>query len=108
MFCIVLTSCPPDRGDAIAAALVEARVAACVSQLRGAVSTYRWDGAVCHEAETLLLIKTPRDCLDACTAALRGVHPYEVPEIVVLHAADVASSYLAWAQAACAVPTLDS
>ncbi|MSP93459.1 MAG: divalent-cation tolerance protein CutA [Myxococcales bacterium] len=108
MLCVVLSSCPPDRADLIARALVQSRVAACVSQVRGAVSTYRWEGAVCQEPETLLLIKTPNERLAACTAALRELHPYRVPEIVVLKADDVAASYLAWARAECDVAEADA
>jgi periplasmic divalent cation tolerance protein len=58
-----------------------------------------------HDAETLLLIKTPAERVDACMAALRAVHPYSVPEMVVLAADRVAESYLSWAIAECADST---
>ena len=99
---VIVSSCPAHAADAIAQGLVQARVAACVIALPGARSTYRWQGQVAHEAETMLLIKVPRAQLEACMAALRALHPYEVPEIVALPAAAVDAAYLAWAQQACA------
>ncbi len=95
---VILTSCPAAAADGIATHLVEGQFAACVSALPGALSTYRWNGEVQRDQETLLLIKVPEPALDACIAALEAVHPYEVPEIVALPAARVNASYLAWAR----------
>ena len=94
---VILTSCPPDRADAIATHLVEGRHAACVSALPNAQSTYIWQGKLQREVETLLLVKVPREGLDACLAALTAVHPYAVPELLVLPAERVNAGYLAWA-----------
>lgn len=100
---VILSSCPPDLAQPIADALVDRRVAACVTILPGAASTYRWLDTVHHDAEVLLLIKVPVERSGDCIAALRELHPYTVPEIMVLPAQDVAASYLAWARSACAV-----
>ena len=101
---VILTSCPPDKADGIAAHVVEGRFAACVTALPNARSTYRWQGQVQQENETLLLVKVPRAGLDACLAALTAVHPYEVPELLVLPVAGVNPSYLAWATASLCDP----
>lgn len=95
---VILSSCPPDKAEAIASALVERQVAACVSVLPGAVSTYRWQGAVQREAEHLLLIKVPESGLERCVALLTEVHPYEVPEILALPVAHANASYAQWAR----------
>ncbi|MDI7267036.1 MAG: divalent-cation tolerance protein CutA [Myxococcota bacterium] len=89
---IILSSCPPDKAEAIAGALVEERLAACVNAVPGVVSTYRWKGKVERDPETTLLIKTSEAALGRCAARLRELHPYEVPEIVVL-LPDVAASF---------------
>lgn len=102
---VIVSSCPADVADAIAQGLVERRMAACVSALAGARSTYRWQEQIQQETETLLLIKVPRAQVDACAKALQDLHPYEVPEIVILPASGVAASYLAWAQQACRPPS---
>jgi periplasmic divalent cation tolerance protein len=95
---LILSSCPPEQAQAIADALIERQVAACVSIVPAALSTYRWQGAVHHDAESLLLVKVPTELRAACLAALQEVHPYTVPELVVVSAAEVGAGYLAWAR----------
>ena len=93
---LCLSTCP-DTATArrIADALVDARLAACVSVLPGVHSTYRWEGAVERAEEVLLLIKTTRDALPALQARLPGLHPYELPELLAVEAAGL-PAYLDW------------
>lgn len=94
---IVHCSCPDTASaDAIAAALVEERLAACVTALPGARSTYRWQGRVEQAQEVLLMIKTARERLDALTARIRALHPYELPEVVAVEATGGLAPYLQW------------
>ena len=53
---LALVSCPPDRAEALARALVEHGVAACVNIVPAVRSIYRWQGAVSDDTEALLLI----------------------------------------------------
>ncbi|MBI5487490.1 MAG: divalent-cation tolerance protein CutA [Deltaproteobacteria bacterium] len=89
---IILSNCPPDKADEIAGRLVDERHAACVNAIPGVRSTYRWKAKVEHDPETTLLVKTSAAALDRCVARLRELHPYEIPEIVVL-TPDVAASF---------------
>ena len=93
---LCLSTCP-DIATArrIADALVDARLAACVSVLPGVHSTYRWEGAVERAEEVLLLIKTTRDALPALQARLPDLHPYELPELLAVEAAGL-PAYLDW------------
>lgn len=97
---IVLSNVPPDHSERIARALVEERLAACVnwSPVR---SAYRWKGEVCVEEEHAMLIKVADERIDALRARLRELHPYELPEIVVLEvdAARSLDAYVAWVRA---------
>lgn len=94
---LCLCNCP-DAASAsiIAKALVAERLAACVSQLPGLQSTYRWEGAIEHADEVMLLIKTGADRLDAVTARVQALHPYELPELIAVEAAGGLAPYLAW------------
>jgi len=80
----------------IARALVERRLAACVNVLPGVRSFYRWNGAVEEDEERLLVIKTRRDRFEALRAALVALHPYELPEAIVLPIEAGHPPYLAW------------
>lgn len=94
--CVVLTTWPIEPSpDEVARALVEARVAACVHVLDAGRSTYRWNGAVETAVERQLIIKTTRGALGALEAQLKALHPYEVPEWIVLDA-DAGDAYGAW------------
>lgn len=97
---LCLSSCPDEASArAIAETLVDERLAACVSRLPGVQSSYRWEGRVQHDAEVLLLIKTTADRLDALTARLQALHPYELPELVAVEATGGLAPYLAWVAA---------
>lgn len=94
---LVLSTCPDEKVSAeIARALVGRRLAACVTRLPGAVSVYRWRGAVEEAEEVQLLIKTTAGRVPALIRSLAELHPYEEPEILVFAAAGGAPGYLAW------------
>lgn len=93
---IVLTTIGEDHADEVAAALVHERLAACVNVHGPMRSTYRWKGAVDTEPERQLFIKTTAGRLPALEARLRALHPYELPEFVVLRPDSVSSAYEAW------------
>ena len=91
-----------DRAQAIAAALVEARLAACVNIVSGIRSVYRWEGKVCNEGEYLLLIKSSAEKFEAVRSRIRQLHSYEVPEIVAVPITAGDPDYLAWLQSSLA------
>jgi periplasmic divalent cation tolerance protein len=95
---VLLLSTVPTRedGDRIAQALVAERLAACVNVVPGLVSTYRWKGAVERADELLLLVKTRAEMVEDLGARLRALHPYDVPEMVVLPIVGGLETYLAW------------
>jgi periplasmic divalent cation tolerance protein len=94
---IVLTNAP-DRAVArrIADALIDRRLAACVNILAECTSVYRWKGAVETATEVPLLIKTRADIYDDVEAAIRALHPYELPEIIAVPIERGLPEYLEW------------
>jgi periplasmic divalent cation tolerance protein len=88
-----------DRARALADALVERRVAACVQVVGPIRSTYRWRDAVESSTEWLLLIKTTRGRFADLREAIVAAHPYEVPEIVALPIETALAEYLSWVEA---------
>lgn len=94
---VVLSTLPNDeRGATLARALVDEGLAACVNLVPGVRSIYRWDGAVADDREQLAVIKTRRDRAEALVARLVALHPYQVPEAVVVPVAGGHAPYLAW------------
>ena len=75
--------------------LVEHSNAACV-QIDGPMrSVYQWKGDIQTDEEFRLLVKTSPESLNECVTALKEHHPYELPEIVVLHA-NASAAYASW------------
>lgn len=96
-YVLVLTTLPLESdGEAFGRALVDDRLAACVSLLPPMASVYRWQGSVTCERERQVVIKTTRTRVAALFDRVRQLHPYEVPELIVLDIADGAGSYLRW------------
>ena len=96
-YLLVLTTAGSEsQAQAIARALVERRLAACVTVLGPACSVYRWDGRIVEEEERPLLIKTTAARFDAVRAAIRELHTYEVPEVLALPIERGDPSYLEW------------
>lgn len=94
---IVFSTCESmDDARRIARRLIEHRLAACVNVVPGAVSIYRWKGAVEEAAECLLIIKSSRALFEDLRTELEAVHSYEVPEVLALPAAAGAERYLNW------------
>ena len=84
-----------DEASGIAHALIEQRLAACV-QMTPVESWYRWDGAVQHEPEAVLHIKTMRSRFAQLCETIEALHSYDVPEIVALPITDASPRYLDW------------
>jgi len=98
---LVLTTWPAATdAAAFAGALVEERLAACVNVLGQMQSTYRWKDAIETEPERQILIKTTESRLSALEARIRELHPYEVPEFLVVRAERGSDAYTAWLEAA--------
>ena len=94
---LVLTNCPDEEvANAIALAVVEGRLAACVNILPRAQSIYRWQGRIESATEIPLLIKSTAASYPALEQAIRALHPHEVPEIIALPIKRGLPAYLNW------------
>jgi periplasmic divalent cation tolerance protein len=98
---LVLSTCPPPQAAGIARVLVEERVAACVNVVEKVESFYFWEGKLNRDGESLLIIKTVPAQLEALTAAIRRVHPYQVPEVIALEVVGGNAGYLGWVADSC-------
>ncbi|GBD49514.1 divalent-cation tolerance protein CutA [Methylopila sp. Yamaguchi] len=94
---VIVTTTVADAGaaEAIARTAVERRLAACAG-IVARRSVYRWKGALEMADELAVELKTLASVAPALEAAIRELHPYELPEVVVTPIVGGSEAYLAW------------
>ena len=92
---VVLSTIPRNSGKAMARTLVTEHLAACVNVLETR-SLFRWEGEMNDEEEDLLVIKTRSEQTPQLVQRIRALHPYELPEIIVLPVIGGHEPYLKW------------
>jgi len=94
---VILTTMPDDaRADELARTLIDERLAACVNVHGPMTSTYRWKGTVERDPERQLVIKSTRARLPALEQRIRQLHPYELPEFIVIGPEGGSETYARW------------
>lgn len=94
---LVLVTAPAgEPAAALARRLVADGLAACVNLVPTIRSIYRWQGKIEDDTESLLVIKTRRECVEALRARVIALHPYSVPEVIAFDVAEGHAPYLAW------------
>lgn len=96
---VVLMTAPDAQvAESLARTLVEEGVATCATLIPGVVSIYRWLGEVERQEEVQVILKTGADRVPALLERAAHLHPYEVPELLVLPVAGGLPAYLAWVE----------
>jgi len=104
-YAVVLTTAgSEEEGKTLAEALVLRRLAACVNMLPHVASVYRWKGEISRDHEVLLVIKTSERLFPAVREAIRELHSYELPEILMLPITNADPGILAWLRESLADP----
>lgn len=80
----------------IAMRLLQQKLVACVNISSKISSMYHWQGEIAEDTEFLLLMKTSSQKINSLRDTLLDIHPYDVPEFIVLNIEDGASQYLNW------------
>ena len=94
---LVHTTCAnAEQARSLAARLVERRLAACASVGRPIGSIYPWEGAIQHEQEIPLTLKTTRAAFAALNEALQDLHPYDVPEVLAVPVLTASPEFAGW------------
>ncbi len=103
-FAVVLTTAgSEEQAASLARELVERRLAACVNIATQVCSIYRWKGKVWQDEEKLLVIKTAEHLFPEVRAAIRELHTYELPEMILLPIAQADPEVEKWL-ASCLTP----
>ena len=93
---ILTTTARMQDATRIAERLVDQRLAGCVQIGGPMLSTYRWEGAIQRTEEYMVIIKSRADLYETVEAAIKEVHPYDVPEIVGINVEAGSNEYLGW------------
>jgi len=94
---IMTTVSTGEEARALTTDLLERRLAACVQEI-SITSRYRWEGSLAEQPERMLFLKTTTDRAPEAMARIEEIHPYEVPEVMVVETT-AAAPYLAWLNA---------
>jgi|WetSurMetagenome_2_1015567.scaffolds.fasta_scaffold00052_66 periplasmic divalent cation tolerance protein len=92
---VIFSTVPSTESGMMAKSLVDRNLAACVNVVP-VRSYYQWNGEPCEEEEHLLIIKTRKKRIPKVIAAIRLLHPYEVPEIIALPVNQGHPPYIQW------------
>jgi periplasmic divalent cation tolerance protein len=101
IMCIIST--PQDQAERIAKEFVSRKLAACAQIINPIHSIYWWQGKIEHDNESLILLKSVAGLTERIKLTLKDIHPYEVPELVVIPIQDGNASYLSWIGESCAI-----
>ncbi len=94
---VVLVTVPDmETAERLTERLVDERLAACGNIVPGVVSIYRWDDQVQRDDEVLIVLKTEQAQVEALRERVVTLHPYDVPEVVVLPIVGGHAPYLEW------------
>ena len=94
---IVLITTPSAReARAIGKKLVQERLAACVNIISTVHSIFSWEGKICQERESLMIVKTKSSCFKRLEERVKSLHRYSVPEVIALPIVRGSKDYLRW------------
>lgn len=93
---VFITAPSTDEGEKIGRYLVENKFAACANILSSVTSIFAWEGKICREQESMVILKSQRNLFDRLTEEVRKLHSYSVPEIIALPLVAGLPDYLEW------------
>ncbi|PPI87905.1 divalent-cation tolerance protein CutA [Candidatus Pantoea edessiphila] len=93
---IVISTIPKQQADRIAKKLLESRLAACITLIPGVISYYFWDNKLQKTNEFQMLIKSDQINQERLLNLLREIHPYELPELLVIPIQYADEKYNVW------------
>lgn len=102
---IYVTVSSPTEAETIAETVVTEQLAACANILSPATSLFYWEGNLCRETETVLILKTTAEQTAHLTARIKTLHTYQCPCIVTLPIEGGNPAFLDWISRACDQPT---
>ncbi len=96
---IFVTTGSEDEAKKIAANLVEGKLVACANIVSSVQSIFHWQGGLCNEGESLMILKSVKTNLNSIITRVKQLHSYDVPEIIAIPIIAGSEEYLNWINA---------
>jgi periplasmic divalent cation tolerance protein len=93
---VYITAKNLQQARSIGKTLVEERLAACANIIDGMQSIYHWEGRLCEDTETVLILKTRRELLERLVVRAGELHSYSCPCIVACPIVGGNGDYIEW------------
>lgn len=95
-YIIILITSPKKKAKDIIEYLLKQKLIACGNIIEKINSLYWWEGKICKDEESLLILKTKKVLFNKVVKEVKKVHPYKVPEIISLNLSNGNKEYLNW------------
>ncbi len=93
---VLVTSANKAEAEKIAQALLKERLIACANIINPVTSFFFWSGKIDKAEECLMVMKSRRDLFVELAERLKGLHSYEVPEVLAIPIVEGSAAYLSW------------
>jgi periplasmic divalent cation tolerance protein len=93
---VLVTTANKVEAEKIAQTLLKERLIACANILNPVTSFFFWSGKIDKAEECLMVMKSRRDLFAELAECLKGLHSYEVPEVLAIPVVEGSAAYLAW------------
>jgi periplasmic divalent cation tolerance protein len=93
---VLVTTANKVEAEKIAQTLLKERLIACANILNPVTSLFFWSGKIDKAEECLMVMKSRRDLFVELAECLKGLHSYEVPEVLAIPIVEGSAAYLAW------------
>jgi periplasmic divalent cation tolerance protein len=98
-YILAMTTCPESKSKELGRQLVEKQVCACVNIIPTITSIYHWRNDMVTDTESILIMKTESRFAEILEKQIMEIHPYEIPEFIVLDIKSGYKKYLDWISA---------
>jgi periplasmic divalent cation tolerance protein len=93
---VLVTTATKSEAEKISEALLKEKLIACANIINPVTSFFNWKGKMNKCEECLVVMKSRRDLFAELEERVKGLHSYDVPEVLAFPIVDCSESYLAW------------
>jgi periplasmic divalent cation tolerance protein len=93
---ILVTAKDKAEAEKVSQSLLKERLIACANIINPVTSFFHWSGKIDRAEECLIVMKSRADLFAQVVERVKGLHSYEVPEILALPIVDGSEAYLGW------------